>query len=808
MDTLVQDVRYALRLCVRTPAFTATAVLALAIGIGANSAIFTIVHAALIERLPFGDPDHIVAVWELSSRRPTWANVVGPANYMRWHDRVTTFDGLAAFADTRVNLTGSGDPEELIAQNVTADFFPILGVTPILGRTFTATEASDPKADVAILTYALWQRRFGGDPSIVGRTIELNGAPIAVVGIMPPDFHLTFKRSLAGKPADLWRPWVLPEEWREPRGRFLSVIGHTKPGVSLEQARAEMNAIAAQLRTELPAFDTTWSTMVLPLRDELAGEIRPALVLLAGAVAFVLLIACANAANLLLSRAAARQREIAIRAALGAGRARVMRQLLTESLVLALLGGTLGLLIAQWSVDGLVALSPIDLTRLGHVRVSYPVLAFTAGVSLVTAIVAGLAPAFESARRDVQEALKDGGRQLGGGRSSRLRQTFVVAELALAVVLLVGAGLLIRSFATLQAVPPGFDSHDVLTLRVSLPSRKYGNAQSLRFFADAIDRIRALRGVEAAGAISYLPFAGLGAGTDFSIVGQAAPPPGLTYGVNVSVCDNGYFQTMRLPLRRGRWFTEREQREKSNVVIVNEEMVRRFFPNTDPLGKQLVIDMTDKNEPTTIIGVVGDTKFIDLRGQTEAHSYWPHPQLPYSAMTLTVRTSGDPMSMAQVVEHEIQSIDKDQPVSDVRTMDQWIARSLGQDRFSSFLLSIFATVALLLAAIGIYGVMSYSVSQRTPEIGVRLALGAEAKDILAMVVWNAAKLTAIGLAIGTLLAAALTRSIASLLYGIQATDPATFAGVATLLALVALLATYLPARRAARIAPTDALRYQ
>jgi putative ABC transport system permease protein len=810
MDSLLQDVRYAIRVCMRTPGFTAVAVLALALGIGANTAIFTIVNAALIERLPFKDPSRLVVLWEESSRRPGRSNVVGPANYLRWRERATAFEALAGFVDTRVNLTASGDPEELTVQNITSDFFPILGVAPLVGRTFTDAEHNDPNAAVVMLSYAFWQRRFAGDPELVGRTIQLNGTAATVVGVMPPDVRLAMRsNSLVGKPTDVWQTWVLPATARVPRGRFMSVIARLKADVPVAQAQTQMNTIATGLAQEFPQFDTGWSVKVLPLREELAGDLRPALVMLAGAVAFVLLIACANVANLLLARGAVRQREIAIRTALGAARIRVIRQLLTESLVLGVLGGLFGLLVAQWSLALMVSISPIDLTRLGQIRLSYPVLAFTAAVSLLTAIICGFAPAFEGARADVQAALKDGARQAGSGvRHRRMRQTFVVAEVALAVVLLVGAGLMLRSFASLRAINPGLNTHNVITMRVALPGRTYDGPKALRFFEDATRRIRAIPGVQSAGAISYLPFSGLGAGTGFTIVGEPPPAPGQDHVTDVSVCDNGYFQTVQVPLVRGRWFTDREMRERSNVVIVNEALARRYFGDGEALGRQLVINMTQPNVPTEIIGVVANSKFSDLRAETRPQTYWPHPQLPYTGMTLTVRTAADPASFASLVEREIQAIDKDQPVSDVRTLDQWVARTLGQARFSSLLLTIFASLALALASIGIYGVMSYSVSQRTPEIGVRLALGADARDILRLIVGNGLRLAGLGLAIGVVLALALSATLTSLLYETTGTDAPTFAIVIAVLGSVALLASYLPARRAARIPPVDALRYQ
>jgi len=811
MDAFVQDLRYALRMCVRAPGFTAVAVLALALGIGANTAIFTIVNAVLIERLPFKNPARLVVLWEENARRPGRSNVVGPMNFVRWKERATSFDDLAGFVDTRTNLTGSGNPEELTIQNATAGFFSILGVSPMIGRAFSDAESSDRDAAVVVLSYALWQRRFGGDPALVGRTIQLNGRANTVVGVLPPDVRFLMKsNSLVGKPIDLWTPWVLPEGARDARGRYMSVVARLRAGVTIEKARAEMGAISASMVTELPEIDTGWTSRVISIRDELSGDIRPALLMLAGAVAFVLLIACANVANLLLARGAARQREISIRAALGAARGRVIRQLLTEALLLGLLGGLAGLVVAQWSLDAMLALSPVDLGLFGPVRLDYTVLAFTAAVSLATAVICGFAPAIESGRADVQDALRDGGRQVGGGiQHRRLRQSFVVAEIALAVVLLVGAGLMLRSFSTLQSVDSGLNTGNVLTMRIALPGRKYDSpAKTLRFFEDVTRRITSVPGVESAGMISYLPFSGLGAGTGFTIVGQPPPPPGQELVTDVSVCDDGYFQTMRLPLVRGRLFSEREMREKSNVVVINEAMAKRHFPNEDPLGKSLVIFMTNPNVPTEIIGVVGNSKFVDLKTEIRPTTYWPHPQLAYNAMTLTVRTAGDPVTFAPSVEREVQAVDSDQPVSDVRTMDQWIARTLSQVRFSSLLMTIFAGLALGLAAIGIYGVMSYAVSQRTSEIGIRLALGAERRDILQLIVANGARLAAIGLTIGIVLALLLSRTITSLLYETAGADPSTFAAVVVVLGAVALLACYLPARRASRIAPTEALRYQ
>ncbi|MFZ1219087.1 MAG: ABC transporter permease, partial [Chthoniobacterales bacterium] len=555
----MNDLRFALRQLLKSPGFTAVAVLTLALGIGVNSAIFTVVNAVFLERLPYRDADRIAVIWETSVKRPGVSNVAGPANFIRWKERATSFESMAAYAETRANLTDGGNPEELIAQNVTPDYFAVIGVSPILGRAFTPEESTDKQSSAVILSYELWQRRFGLDQAIIGRTIQLQGKPQTIVGVMPPGVRLYLKAgSLVNKPVDFWWPYVLGPEARAAQGRYLTVIGRLKPGVSVQAARTEMSSIYASVTQELPEFDTGWSTKVVPLRQELSGEIRPALLLLSGAVAFVLLIACANVANLLLARGAARRHELAVRSALGATRGQIVKQLLTESLLLGIFGGLVSLLVAQWSLALLEVLSPIDLTALGHLSLNYPVLAFTGAISIVTAVACGLASALEGSRADVQQALAQGGRQIGGGlRHRNLRHAFVIAEIALAVVLLIGAGLMLRSFASMRQVDPGFDPDNVLTMRMQLPRAKYpDDGARIRFFRELTARVATLPGVQSAGAISYLPMAGLGAGTSFTIEGEPPPAPGQDKSTAVTVCDNGFFRTLKIPLVRGRFFSE------------------------------------------------------------------------------------------------------------------------------------------------------------------------------------------------------------------------------------------------------------
>jgi putative ABC transport system permease protein len=807
VEKTMQDLRYALRMLVRTPAFTCVAIATLALGIGANTAIFSVINAVLIEPLPFKDPGRLVIVWEENSARPGRSNVVAPANYLRWRERATAFETMGAFTGIRVNLTGgSVPPQELSMQVVTDGFFESFAASPLLGRTFNRDEISRPGSQAVILSYPLWTTRFGGDLQIVGRSIQLNGNANTVIGVMPAGVGLTLSNGSGTKPPDVWAPAVFTAAARVPRGRGWSVIARIKPGVSIAQARAELKTVAAGLAAEFPNFDTNWTTQVVPLRDELTGEVKPALLVLAGAVSFVLLIACANVANLLLARGTKRQHEIAVRSAIGAGRARVARQLLTESLLLGTLGGLAGLAVAYWTLKGLMALSPVDVSGIGHVGLNYTVLAFTAALALLTSVLAGLAPAFEGSRADFT-ALKNGARQIGADvRRRRLRHTFVVAELALAVVLLVGAGLMLRSFAGMQRIDTGFDGRNVLTLRVTLPFQRYAApGATTRFFKEATRRVRMLAGVQSAGVVSFLPFAELGAATGFTIEGQPLPPPGQPNVTDVRICDLGYFESMHIPLRRGRWFTDREEREQGNVVIVNEALVRRYFAGQDPIGQRLSIAMSNAVVPTTIIGVVADVRYADLTEATRPMSYWPHPQLPYNAMTLTVRAAGTPLALTTAIQTAIQTIDKDQPVADVRTMDQWMGRALSRERFSSMLLAAFAALALVLAAIGIYGVMAYAVSQRQSEIGVRLALGANPTSVARMILASGLKLVAAGLVLGLGSSVALSRAISGLLYQTPIADPLTLSATIATLGIVATSAIYLPARRASRLDPIVAL---
>ncbi|HVG21877.1 MAG TPA: ABC transporter permease [Blastocatellia bacterium] len=812
METLLQDIRYGARVLARHRGFTIVSVLTLALGIGANTAIFSVVNALLLRPLPFRDADRLVMLWEISSEG-RHQNTTSRANFRAWREQSNSFEGMAAFSDQRLNLTGDAEPEEVSTQFATPELFQVLGVEPIIGRGMTQDDARPGSPDVALLGHGIWQRRFGGDPGVVGRTIMLNGAPVTVIGVLPAGFqwHIR-KRSGTGRPAEIWTVLAMPTEGPATRGRFLSAVARLKPGVSLEQAEAEMKTIAARLEQDAPQYNKGTSTEVIPLREQLVGNVRPALLILLGAVGFVLLIACANVANLLLARAAAREKEMALRAALGAGRPRIVRQLLTESLLLAVTGSLLGLGLAWWGTRALVAISPHDVINLQGVGINLAVLAWTLVVSLVTGIIFGLAPALEATRLNLNDALKEGGKGAGGqsSRSRRLRSALVVGEVALALVLLASAGLLVKSFARLQKVDAGFNADNVLTMVVRLPGGKYREDQQMvAFFRQARERIAALPGVSSVGMVNFLPlYGGLGSNTGFTIEGRPTPPPGQELGTNVRVSDRGYFGAMGIPLLRGRNFTDLEDSEARHVVLISEAMARQRFPGEDPIGKRIRVMMFEKPNPTEIIGVVGDVRYDSLTDEAEPTVYFPHPELTYEFMTLVIRTTGDPSEMAPAVRGELRAIDPDQPVSDLRTMNQVMSDTVGRARFNTLLLGLFAGLATLLAAVGIFGVMNYSVTLRAHEIGIRMALGAQPGGVLMLILRQGLALTLAGIVIGLAGGLALTRVLSGLLFGVGATDPTTFAVMVLLLAVVSLVACYIPARRATRVDPLIGLRYE
>jgi putative ABC transport system permease protein len=811
MKTLWQDLRYGARMLVKAPAVTLVAIVALTLGIGANTALFSVVNAVLLQALPYTEGDRLAIVWEnRKSGTGNPQNVINLGNFYDWKEQNSVFVDMAAFFDRNVNLTSDGEPEEVPGQIATTNLFSALGVNALQGRTFNDDDGKPGGPNVVVISYNLWQRRFGGG-EVVGRKIILSNQENTIIGVLPPDvgWHVQ-KGSMISSAPEIWSPWQVSNELRVRRGRFARAVARLKPGVTLDQAQNEMNIIGARLEQQYPEFNTKWGVNVVPLRTQFTGEIRKPLLVLLGAVGFVLLIACANVANLLLARASSRKKEIAVRAGLGASRGRIARQLLTESLLLSLIGGGFGLLLAWWGTRALIALSPSGLMDVHHVGVSLKVLGFTFALTLLTGIVFGLVPALEAARFDLNDSLKEGGKNIGGGsRTLRLRNIFVVTQVALALVLLVGAGLFMKSLTRLQSVDPGFNATNLLTMRVSLPGRKYDTDPKLMdFFNRTLEQLRALPGVQAVGAINTLPFAGPHSGTSLEIEGQPKPPPGQKISTGICVTDANYFQAMQIPLKRGRLFTEQENKEMRHVVVVNEAFARKLLPGQDPLGKRVTINMKEKNEPTEIIGVVGDTKHLGLDSETEVMAYWPQPELVYSSMTLVIRTQGDPASIAPAARNVIRNIDPEQPIGEVNTMEGLLAKSVSRSRFSAILLSIFSLVALVMAAVGIYGVMSYSVQQRTHEIGLRMALGAQQSDVLRLVVKQGVMLALIGVAAGLLASFGLTRLIVSLLFEVPATDSKTFAAVSAGLFLITLIACYLPARRATKVDPLVALRYE
>ena len=807
METFIQDIRFGIRMLAKKPMFSIIAVITLALGIGANTAIFSVVNGVLLRPLPFKEPDRLMMIRE--TKLPQFPEFsVAPGNFLDWKKQNTVFERLVAYKGSSLNLIGTGDPERLRALNVTEGFFAMLGAQPQLGRDFLAEEDQVGHNNVVILSYGLWQRRFSGDPKILNQTITLNRQAYTVIGVMPATFHF----GSGENELDLWTPMAFTEEQAQNHGGHnLVAIGQLKPGVTVDQARAEMSAIAGRLAAQYPV-DIGWDVKIMPLLEFSVRSIKPALLVLLVAVVFVLLIACANVANLLLARAAGRQKEIATRTSLGASRWRIVRQLLTESLLLSLLGGALGLALAKWGMDLLLTLAPRDLPRLNNVSLDGRALAFTATITLLTGVIFGLVPALQSSKPNLNETMKDAGRgSTEGGRRQRIRSTLVVLEVATALVLLVGAGLMIKSFWQLQKVDPGFNPDNALTVQVSLPKTKYPEeSQQVAFFQQLIERVATLPGVQSAGAGHVVPLSGNDFVLAFEIDGRPPLQPGVTQSTNYYSVSADYFKAMGIPLRRGRVFTERDIKDSPRVAVINETMAKKIFPDEDPIGKRITFDNRQKENPEwfEIVGIVGDVKQYGLDQVTTMQTYEPYIQQTFPYMTLVVRTTGDPTNLNAAIRSEVLKLDKEQPTTNFKTLNEFFSISIAQQRFSVVLLGVFAVVALVLSAVGIYGVLSYAVTQRTHEIGIRVALGARRRDVLRLVVGQGMLLTVIGVAGGLGAAFALTRLMASLLFGVTATDAVTFASVASLLLAVALLACYIPARRATKVDPLVALRYE
>jgi putative ABC transport system permease protein len=810
MHSLIQDLRYGARMLVKSPAVTIVAIVVLTLGIGANTAIFSVVHAVLLRALPYQDGDRLAIVWEHRYRgKENPQNVINLANFFDWKTQNTVFSDMAAFFDLNVNLTGDGEPEEVPAQLAMPNLFSVLGVNAIKGRTFVPDDGKDDQR-VVVIGYDLWQRRFGGDANIVGRKVILNNRANEIVGVLGPDSSwFVQKGSQINHPPQIWLAWQITDDLKQRRGRFARAVARLKPGVTFDQAQNEMNIIGTRLAEQYP-FDVNWGVTVVPLRTQFTGEIRKPLLILLGAVGFVLLIACANVANLLLARAASRKREIALRAGLGASRWRIARQLLTESVLLSLAGGACGLLLAIWGTRALLSLSPPELLDVRGATVNLPVLGFTIALTLLTGIVFGLFPALEASRFDLSEPLKESGKSVVGGTGARrMRGAFVVAQVALALVLLVGAGLLMKSLSRLQSVEPGFDPNNLLTMRVNLPARKYDtDPKIINFFKQAAEQMRNIPGVESVGAINTLPFDGPHSGTSLQIEGQPKRPAGQELSTGVVVTDASYFQTMHIPLKRGRLYTSQEALEMRHVVVVNEAFAREIFPGQDAIGQRVTINMKDDNQPSEIIGIVGDNKSKSLDSEVEPMAFWPHAELVYPGMTFTIRTHGDSAGTAAAARNVIHQLDPDQPIGQVATMQALMSKSVARAKFNSTLLAIFSVVALVMAAVGIYGLMSYSVLQRTHEIGVRMALGAQRADVLKLILKQGILLALIGVSVGLAGSFGLTRIISSLLFEVAATDKATFAAVAVGLFVITFMASYIPAWRATKVNPLDALRYE
>jgi putative ABC transport system permease protein len=812
METLLQDLRYSFRRLAKSPAFTGIVVLTLALGIGANTAIFSAVNAVLLRPLPYRESHQLVTIEHLYPSLDLEAPVSVPG-FIDYKRKSRSFESMAVQAAWRANLTDVDEPVQVQGQRVTGEFFTMLQVPALLGRTLQPGEDTPGREHIAVLSYDAWHRIFGGAPDIVGRSLLLNGESYEVVGVMPSGFRDSFHRN-----AEIWTPLVFQPEQMTDENRtteFLNLIARLRPAVPVEQAAGEMQTIAEQLKRDYPDnYADNWTLIVTPLSIQATGNVRPALLVLLGAVGFVLLIACANVANLLLARAATRSKEIAVRTALGATRERLLQQLLTESVLVSLAGGVVGLLLAYAGVRALVAADIRNIPRADEIGIDGAVMFFTLGVSILAGVLFGLAPAVHTATPDLHGALKEGGRGTTADRGSHaLRRSLVVTEVALALTLLTGAGLLLKSFARLQQVDPGFEPANLLTFSLALPQIRYpSDTAQIGFFDQVFPAIAQVPGVIAAGGTSVMPFGGSWSTGSFDIEGYEPPEDQPGPWGDIRVVSPSFFETLRIPLLRGRYLTDEDRAGSRQVAVIDQEFVRRYWPNENPLGKRFTfgppegVTDTTQNEWIEVVGVVGHTAHEGLDAAPRIQLYLPYRQNGFPFMQVAVRTRGNPERYVNLVRDAVRSVDPDQPISNLAQMEELLSRSVGQRRLSMMLLSLFSGIALVLASVGIYGVMSYSVTQRSRELGVRIALGADRTDVLRLVLKQGMGLAVLGIGIGLAAALALTRLIESQLYGVTATDPTTFALVAGVLAATALLANLIPAIRATRLDPAVVLR--
>jgi putative ABC transport system permease protein len=802
---MLRDFQFALRLWRKTPSVFLLALVALGLGVGATTAVFSVVRAVLLKPLPYPAPDELVMVWEANIPRSADRNVVSPGNFIHWRERQRSFTDLGLYSFVvQTNLTGLGEPREVTLQAVSPGTFTLLGVPARLGRTFIASEER-PDATVVVVSDGFWRTALQGDSLAIGRVINVGGRDLTVVGVMPPDF------AIRDAQVDVWTVIGLPPEARTPRGRGTHAIGRLKPGVSVAQAQADMAAIAAALTREYPAFNAGWTVNVVPLQEDMVGRTRTPLLVLFGAIALVLLIACANVANLLLAQASGRQRELAVRTALGGTRVRLVRQLLVESTTLAVAGGLAGTALAWTGIRLLRAfpLARLPVPRLAEVTLDAPAAFFALGVALLTGVLFGAMPALTASAVNLHDTLKEGTRGAGVRRGARTRGLLVTAEIALSVVLLTGAGLLIRSFIRVMQTPLGFETTHLLTAQVNLPADSYPeDHQRVAFFEGLLEDTRTLPGVTTAGAITFLPLTGTAAATSFRAVDKPTPADGDAPVTDVGVIAGDYFAAMRIPLQRGRTFNRFDARPESRTLIVSDALARTMWPGEDPIGKQLSINWDEWLPPDTVIGVVGDARYEGAPGNVRPMIYWPHARFANNRLVVVARTHGDPLQAAAALAARVRTRDRSLPLPKIETMEEVLAASVRERRLIMTLLGVFAVLALVLAAVGIYSVMAYTVGQRTHEIGVRLAIGASRGDVVRLVMRQTVMLTAAGLVIGVAAAAGLTRLMRTLLFEVDPGDPLTFAvGVFVLLA-VSLAAGLVPGRRAARVDPIVALRYE